>query len=194
MHPLRAIAPVLAAVVLVAACGASSGASIGAAAPTQGAGGPAATPTDAAGSVPTDDSAAGTDTPIQGGGDTSKGTAHFDLTGVKTASGDLGFLAETSVFEVNGNKSAILYFEGSDTSTALVLTLAPDLTNVVLAAGGISASVLPINGTIGTCTATTSELDDHAAKGSFTCEHLAIGSDGALVGEGSISGTFDAHK
>ena len=193
MRAFRTLGSIAAAGLLIAACGSSAGAT--------GAGSTAAGPTDAAST-----DAAATQDPGQpgatdggGGGvgtgtiDTSHGQAHFEVTGARTASGDLGFFLVSSVFEVNGSGSALLTFVDSE-STSLSITYASGQSTVVLATADFGVTLLPLGGTIGTCTLQISHSDASSAAGTFNCQHVAIVNSDAVIGEGTLTGTFDAHK
>jgi hypothetical protein len=179
MHAFRTIGPVLAAVILVAACGGSAG-STGATA-TQGA-------------TATDEGAAGTGTP-NGGADFSHGKAHFDLTGAATQSGDLGLDVVSSQFEIDNDDSAVLVFLDPTGTGGLTINTGPNGSIVQLAGAQYSVVLLPINGVVGTCTVTTTDLDGDSAKGTFSCEHVTVvQTGGTILGEGALNGTFDAHS
>lgn len=183
MRNLRTLGSMAAAAVLIAACGSGSG-------------GPGATggaATQGPGNVPgATDSGSGGGT---GGGtiDTSKGKAHYEVTGAKTASGDLGFFATSSVWAFNGENSALLYWVDSG-STSLTISYAPGASSVVFATQEFGVTLLPINNVIGTCTVDMAHIDASSASGTFKCEHAAIVNSDSTIGEGTLTGSFEAHK
>jgi hypothetical protein len=172
MRYLRTLGSVAAAAVLIAACGSGSG----------GPGATGAAPTQGPGNVP-------------GGGviDTSKGKAHYEVSGAKTASGDLGFFTTTSMWAFNGENSALLYFVDTG-STSLTINYAPGASTVTFATQEFGVTLLPINGVIGTCTVDMAHIDATSASGTFKCEHAAIVNSDSTIGEGTLTGSFEAHK
>jgi hypothetical protein len=182
MRNLRHLGSMAAAAVLIAACGSGSG----------GPGATGAGATQGPGNVPgaTDSGGGGT-----GGGaiDTSKGKAHYEVTGAKTASGDLGFFATTSVWAFNGENSALLYWVDNG-STSLSISYSPGASSVVFATQEFGVTLLPINGVIGTCTVDMAHIDASSASGTFKCEHAAIVNSDSTLGEGTLTGSFEAHK
>ena len=195
MRALRTLASIAAAGLLIAACGSSAGAS-GAGSTAAGATNSAATDAASTDAAATQDAGNPGSTQSTGGGgtiDTSKGQAHYEVTGAKTASGNLGFFAVSSVFEVQGAGSALLTFVDSE-STSLSITYSAGQGVVVFATSDFGVTVLPVGGAVGSCTIQMTNLDATSAKGSFNCQHMGIVSGDAVIGEGTLSGTFDAHK
>jgi hypothetical protein len=180
MRNLRILGSMLAAAVLIAGCGSSAGPTDAAA--TQNNGNPPATT----------DSGGGGGTGGAGTIDTSHGKAHVEVSGAKSWSGDLGFFTSTSQFVSSGSESALLYFLDSG-STSLSLSISPGQGIVIFASAEFGATILPVNGVTGTCTITTTTLDSGSASGTFKCEHVAIVNADTVIGEGSLSGSFEAH-
>ncbi|HZM72520.1 MAG TPA: hypothetical protein VFC71_04030 [Candidatus Polarisedimenticolia bacterium] len=180
MRHLRTLAVGLTIAILIAACGSNAGESNG----------PDGNSTEPSAEASTGGGGGG------GGANFDNGKAHFEITGAATKSGDLGFLAEYSNFQPQGDDSAILTFTDTDNAASLMINTSANGSVVTYADEELGATLLPVGTVIGECTVTLDEIDSDSAKGSFRCEHIAIVNNGGetIAGEGTLSGTFDAHK
>ena len=180
MRDLRTLAIGFTIALLIGACGSSGGASEG--------------PDGGASSEPSAEASTGGGG--GGGANFDNGKVHFEITGAASKSGDLGFLFEYSNFQPQGDASAILTFTDPDSSASLTINTSANGSVVMYADAEIGVTVLPVGNVIGECTVELDEIDSDSAKGSFTCEHMAVVTGGgeSIAGEGTLSGTFDAHK
>lgn len=184
---------ILAALALVAAgCGGSSG-------------GPSTGSPDDGGSVATADPGGGndgggggddgggddggSDGGNDGGGDivTGDGSAHYEVSGDVTTSGDLAFIDLTSTFDAAAGQAYLTFSNGGD--EVLVVVLDRDGGSAVQFGNPeIAISPTPLG-----CTFDIGELDGSNASGSFDCTNqLAV--KGEQIASASIKGTFEAHK
>jgi hypothetical protein len=170
MRHQRSAAGLVAAAILIAACGGGGPGSA-----TQGPG------------------AQATQTGGGGGGNGSKpagwdakGKVHYEFSGGISKSGDLGYLPVASVFGAGGAASLSYTVEGGDE----VLTIA-------INAGQLSVSYGSSEFTAPAAVCTTSNLNVSApnASGSFDCNEVVfIPVSGAMIQGGHLTGSFDAHN
>lgn len=186
----------VAAVVLLAGCGASAGSAAppapsapAVATPATSAGDPAepsvaATQGDGSGAVP---SAGGG--PIGGDlGDRSKGSVQAQITGGLTSSVDLPFAPALARLLLDGPKTAYLPFTDPVSGT-LFLTIA-DSGLLVQYAGPNQVALT--NGAT-PCELHLDGLDGSGAKGTFSCKGMLLVKDGAM-GSADMTGTFEGRQ
>jgi hypothetical protein len=191
---VRLIAPVVLLLLLVG-CG-SSAASLAPSTPAAasqapagvGASQPAAEPTD----VPSTPGAAGTDSggPIGGDiGDRSKGSVQARISGGYSGSVDLPFGAALAQFGVSGTNTAYLPYTDVTNGT-LFLTIGEGSQLLVQYAGpggvGMTNGATP-------CELHIDTLDDHQAKGNFTCKGMLL-IRGDAMGNADMTASFEGRK
>jgi hypothetical protein len=124
-----------------------------------------------------------------GGGDiiTGDGSAHYEVSGDVTTSGDLAFIDLTSTFDDAAGQAYLTFSNGGD--EVLVIVLDRDGGSAVQFGNPeIAISPTPLG-----CTFDIRTLDGSNAAGSFDCQNqLAV--KGEQIATASIKGTFEAHK
>jgi hypothetical protein len=195
--PTRLIGLVATTLLLVgcgssAASAAPSGPAAASQAPAAAGGGasqPALEPTAVAS---TDPGAAGSDGggPIGGDiGDRSKGSVQARISGGYTASVDLPFGAALAQFGVSGTNTAYLPYTDVTNGT-LFLTIGDGSQLLVQYAGpggvGMTNGATP-------CELHIDTLDDHQAKGSFTCKGMLL-IQGDAMGNADMTASFEGRK
>jgi hypothetical protein len=175
MRSLRPVTLLVSVALLLAACGGSGPAA------TQNPG--TAQSQTAGGATPTPDTGGG------GGGGGNGGTnnsVHYEVSGPKTASGDLAFVSIASVF--GGMQQTSLSFSAGDASSEVMA--------IIITQGKLGVSFgngeLAVTGA--DCTTTNLSVDASHASGSFDCPAIVITSAGVALEGSRIKGTFDAHK
>jgi hypothetical protein len=183
------------AICVLSACGGSSAASSGASAPVAstapapGGGGVSADPGAGGASANPGASVDTGDGPIGGDiGDRSKGSAQVQFSGGYTASVDLPFGAALAQFGLSGPQSAYLPYTDEADGT-LFLTISNG--QLVVQYAGPNQVGITNGGT--PCELKIEALDDHQAKGSFTCKGMLL-IQGEALGNADMSGAFDGRK
>jgi hypothetical protein len=184
VKPLIAIA--IASLVVVA-CG-------GRAAPTQA---PAATSADGGGgggaTAGPEATAAGPGETVAGGGgggggtgSTANGSAHVELSGPATKSGDYGLVLPASIF--GGDQGTTLSYTNEDATDVVAIRLQPDGTAIVSYGGQ------DLTAPGATCTTTNLNVTGSSASGSFECHDVMVVTAAAATLSGAtLKGTFTAH-
>ncbi len=186
MRNLRSLSLGLTITLLLAACGSKAGAS------SSPGGNGTGSPSDAA-------SAAASAAASSGGGggvtDASKGTAHFELSGAATKSGDFAIIPlYGAVFDPETQGVALGYADES-ASASLNINTGGAGASVTYADNEIGVILVPVGTTFGECTVDFSEFETDHVKGTFTCHDMAVVAGGQdILGAGTLAGSFEARK
>lgn len=124
-----------------------------------------------------------------GGGDiiTGDGSAHYEVSGDVTTSGDLAFIDLTSTFDDAAGQAYLTFSNGGDEVLVVVLDRQSG-SAVQFGNPEIAISPTPLG-----CTFDIRTLDGSNAAGSFDCQNqLAFKAE--QIATASIKGTFEAHK
>lgn len=173
MRHNRMVVILLAFAMVAAGCGGSAN-------------GPAASPDD--GDAPSADAGNGGNDG-GGGGDivTGDGSAHYEVSGDVTTSGDLAFIDLTSSFDDAAGQAYLTFSNGGDEVLVIVLDRQSG-SAVQFGNPEIAISPTPLG-----CTFDIRTLDGSNAVGSFDCQNqLAFKAE--QIATASIKGTFEAHK
>jgi hypothetical protein len=182
MRQLRLIVILVTLAMVAAGCGGSSDSPEAGSSDDGGGGIPSAEPGDGG-------SDGGNDGGDGGGGDiiTGNGSAHYEITGDVTASGDLSFILLTSTFDGASGQAYLTFSDGGD-EVLIVLLDRQGGSAVQFGNPEIAISPTPVG-----CTFDIGNLDDSSASGSFDCKNQ-LAAAGEQIATASISGTFEARK
>jgi hypothetical protein len=186
MRNLRILAVALTIMTVLVACGSNAGAS---SSPGGGGGGGSS-------SEPSAEASSG-----GGGGggdgvtDPSKGTAHFELSGAATKSGDFAIIPlYGAVFDPETQGVALVYADES-ASASLNINTGGAGASVTYADAEIGVILVPVGTTMGECSVDFDEFEADHVKGTFTCHDMAVVAGGEdILGAGTLSGSFEARK
>ena len=185
MRP-RMLTLIAGAAIVLSACSSGS--------PTQAPGGATQAPAQATadsggGSGATEPPAATSDAGGGGGGgtgSTANGSAHVELSGPASKSGDYGLVVPASIF--GGAQGTALSYTNDAATDVLTISFTSD-SKVVVSYGGADLTAPGAE-----CTASNLNFGASSASGSFDCQDvMVITAAGATLTGATMKGTFTAH-
>ena len=134
-----------------------------------------------------------------GGGDSvtdpSKGTAHFELSGAATRSGEFAIIPLYGAVFDPATQGVALVYANEDASASLNINSDETGGIVTYADPDIGVILVPVGTTIGECSIDFDEFEADHVKGTFECQHMAVVEGGEdIKGEGTLIGSFEARK
>jgi hypothetical protein len=121
-----------------------------------------------------------------GTGSTANGSAHVELSGPASKSGDYGLVAPASIF--GGAQGTALSYTNDAATDVLTISFTSD-SKVIVSYGGADLTAPGAE-----CTASNLNIGASSASGSFDCQNvMVVTAAGATLTGATMKGAFTAH-